>query len=126
MPSRPQNAANSSANTRPLRLIIPMAVCMLLAACAAGPNGADHDHQYDSATTSHELTGTIVAIDADSKVWYVNHEEIPGYMDAMVMPFQVPDDQYWTEELSVGKTITGTIVVAGDDHRLEDIEIQND
>jgi protein SCO1/2 len=39
-------------------------------------------------TTRHEATGLVLEIDAAARQVTVSHDPIPGFMDAMVMPFE--------------------------------------
>ena len=53
---------------------------LFLAGCGRAPE-----------TTVYSVTGTIRKIKLEEKVVVIDHEEIPGYMQAMVMPFSVKD-----------------------------------
>ena len=105
-----------------LRTLTVTGASLLLVACAGPPYG---DYGAASDQERHELTGTIVSIDPQERAWYVDHKEIPGYMDAMVMAFPVPE-KYWTDDLAVDQNI-GAIMVADDEgYWLEDVEILAD
>jgi len=55
---------------------------LLLAGCGESP--APKGEVYS-------VTGTIRKIKAEEKMVVIDHQEIPGYMEAMVMPFYVKD-----------------------------------
>ncbi|MFT3774643.1 MAG: copper-binding protein [Minicystis sp.] len=58
------------------------------AACSrpSGPSAADA-----AAVTTRSAKGTIKGIDADKKTILIAHEDIPGYMKAMTMQFNLRD-----------------------------------
>jgi protein SCO1 len=68
----------------------------------------------------YELTGKIVAVDADKRQVTVSHEDIKGYMPGMTMPFAVRD-QINLKELSPNDKLTATLVVDGSHTWLEDL-----
>lgn len=67
-------------------------------AVVAGILGLVSCSESDSGTpevgdrTVYEVKGVIRKIKADEKTLVIDHEEIPGYMEAMAMPFQVKDE----------------------------------
>lgn len=66
--------------------------------------------------------GQIVAVDKAKKTATVKHEAIPGYMEAMTMPFPIKDDWVW-EDLNPGADIFADLVVDNDSYWLEKIAI---
>jgi len=79
-------------------LIIAVLVCVLPFGCGRTP-----DRRFD-------LKGKVVAVDKAQKQVTIAHEKIPGYMDAMTMPFNVGDD--WAlPVLEPGQTVEATLVV---------------
>lgn len=52
----------------------------------------------------------------------VKHEEIPGYMDAMTMPFQVRDPKI-LESVKPGDAITFQLHVTEEDHWIDEVKI---
>jgi protein SCO1 len=61
-----------------------------------------------------EVRGQIRELDIDSKTIRIAHEEIPGYMAAMTMPFQVKDTSV-LHGLKVGDDVGFLLVVTDDD-----------
>ena len=57
-----------------------------------------------------ELKGKVVSADKAEHKVTIEHEEIPGYMDAMTMPFTLLDDWVYGE-LKPGALIQATLVV---------------
>ncbi|MFQ5569939.1 MAG: copper-binding protein [Rhodothermales bacterium] len=45
----------------------------------------------DTTAQAYEAVGMVVSIMANKKFVIIDHEAIPGYMDAMSMPFPVAD-----------------------------------
>jgi Cu/Ag efflux protein CusF len=52
----------------------------------------------------------------------VKHEEIPGFMSAMTMPYEVSDEKDLAK-LSPGTEIRADLVVSGESTRLENIRV---
>ncbi len=57
---------------------------------------------------SHITTGVIKQITSDEKTLIISHQEFPGFMDAMTMPFQL-NDQALLDGLQAGDEIEFTI-----------------
>lgn len=70
---------------------------------------------------SHSVTGVVISLKPLEKKAVIKHEEIPGYMIAMTMPFFVQD----TNELAgliPGEEITFTMIVTEDDAWIEGVK----
>src|SRR5687767_4698661 len=78
---------------------------ILIAAALAAPacNRAPAAREY-------QLTGQIISVDPERQEVLVSHEDIPGFMAAMTMPYKVRDAGvlYGAEP---GDLITATLVV---------------
>ena len=68
------------------------------------------------------LTGTVQSIDVPNHQVVVDGDDVPGYMDAMSMPYSVPDDSA-LKALHVDEIIRADIVVQGNDAHLENIKV---
>ncbi len=70
----------------------------------------------------YELRGTVVSVDKAQRQAVIEHEEIPGLMHAMTMPFNVRED--WVlEALAPGQSVEAALVVKGDRSWIEDVRI---
>jgi protein SCO1 len=78
--------------------------------------------QPDASVKRYQLTGRIVALDKPNKSLTVDGDEIPGFMSAMQMPYDVKDPSLM-EKLSPGDKISADVVVKGDDSWLENIKV---
>jgi protein SCO1/2 len=66
----------------------------------------------------YELKGKVVSVDDRGKTVTIAHESIPGYMEAMAMPFRLKDE--WAfKELAAGDRVQATLVVSGERSWLE-------
>lgn len=65
----------------------------------------------DSDYTVYHLRGKIVTTDAASGIVVVDHEAIPGFMDAMTMPYQLKDPSI-ISDLHPGDVITADVMVS--------------
>lgn len=80
---------------------------------AASPNARRYD-----------LKGKVVSVDKAENRVSVAHEEIPGYMEAMTMPFAVRKNDYWAlDVLKPGNKLTAVLVVDGGLSWIENIVI---
>jgi len=74
----------------------------------------------DTTLKRYKLTGRVVSIDKSSHVINVDGDEIPGFMAAMTMPYQVKDAGV-LEKLAPGDQIKAEIVMGDDGAYLENI-----
>ncbi|MFC6644070.1 SCO family protein [Granulicella cerasi] len=78
-------------------------------------------------TESHAVHGKVVSLDKSSSEIMLDHETIPGFMEAMTMPYRV-DDPAVLGEVHPGDRISATILSERDDAgpknlRLHDVVI---
>ncbi len=86
--------------------------CVLAACKSPGAAGA----------TRYDLKGKVVSFDKAARQITIAHDEIPGYMDAMTMPFTVKDDWVYGE-LADGDRIQAALVVSGGKSWLEEVVV---
>jgi protein SCO1/2 len=75
-----------------------------------------------AAPKQYQLTGVVREIDKESGQVMIRHDEIPGYMKAMTMPFDLKGKEVLAD-LFVGDEVEGTLVVKADDIELNDLVI---
>jgi len=68
----------------------------------------------------YPLKGKVVNVDKRGLTVTVAHDAIPGYMEAMTMPFKLKDDRM-LNDASAGDGIQATLVIAGLRSWLEDV-----
>ncbi|HLL74957.1 MAG TPA: SCO family protein [Pyrinomonadaceae bacterium] len=66
----------------------------------------------------YELKGTVVSFDKNQRQVIVAHEEVPGLMEAMTMPFTLKDGSAY-EVMQPGAKIQATLAVSGERSWLE-------
>ncbi|MGE0703489.1 MAG: SCO family protein, partial [Vicinamibacterales bacterium] len=91
-----------------------VALAVLLAAFAAACGGRRDRFEYT-------LQGQILSIEETRLQANIRHEEIPGFMPAMTMPYKVRDAAEF-EELAPGDLLTATLVVESNDAYLMDVQ----
>ena len=98
---------------------IVLVFLVFLAAC-----GPSLSAQSANATDAkrYTLTGRIVSIDKPSQSITVDGDEIPGFMAAMTMPYQVKDAGA-LDKLSRGDQIKAEIVLENNGAYLEDVVV---
>ncbi len=97
-------------------LILAAAAFLGLSACNQSPQGASPEGKQ------YPLKGTVVSIDKPNSSVVVNGEAIPGFMEAMAMPYKVKSPGE-LDPLAVGDSITATIVADKDDYFVRDITV---
>jgi protein SCO1/2 len=88
-------------------------ICILPAACRS---------RSDANSSRFELNGKVISVDAGQRRVTVAHQEIPGFMPAMTMPFAVKEDWAFSV-LAPGQTLKATLVVENGRSWLEGIMI---
>jgi protein SCO1/2 len=70
----------------------------------------------------YKVRGVVVSTDAAKGQVTVDSEAIPGFMDAMIMPYALKQPNILTE-LHPGDTITATLLVSDDGSQLDGIDV---
>jgi len=70
----------------------------------------------------YQIKGTVVSVDKRGATVTISHEEIPGYMEAMAMPFKLKDERFLSG-MAEGDRVQATLVVAGLKSWLEDVVV---
>jgi len=95
-----------------MRILLASALLALTA--LAGCHSASKPEVQSSATPafkSYHLRGKVVSTNPASGEVTLNHETIPGFMDAMTMPYKLKDPGI-IGELHPGDTITADVLVS--------------
>jgi protein SCO1/2 len=99
---------------------ISIAICLF---CLSVLIACNRSKQPAEAGLKHyRLTGRVVAIDKANKSLSVDGDEIPGFMSAMQMPYDVKDASL-LDKLAPGDKITADVVVKDDESWLENIKV---
>jgi Cu/Ag efflux protein CusF len=91
--------------------VVCLAVALALAGCAA-PQAPPKEFQ---------MRGEVTGLDAAGHVATIKHENIPGFMGAMTMGYQVKNPAEFSK-LSVGEPITATVYQTTDDMWIGNIQ----
>jgi protein SCO1/2 len=90
-----------------------LVACLVFASCRERP---------PVPAQRYEIKGKVVSVDKGRAQVTVAHEEIPGYMPAMTMPFSVKD-AWAMSVLAPGQLVQAALVVQGNRSWLEEITI---
>ena len=93
---------------------ISVGFCLGLALLAGACGGSSDRREY-------KLQGQILTVAADHKEANIKHEDIPGFMAAMTMPYKVRDADEFAP-LAPGDLINATLVVVSNDAYLKDVK----
>lgn len=96
--------------SRHVSLLTAATLCILFAAGCGRPD--EHAQRY-------ELKGKVVSVDRHKNEVVIDHREIPGFMEAMTMPFTLKHEDAFNV-LATGDDIQATLVVADSGAWLED------
>ncbi|MEJ7848985.1 MAG: SCO family protein [Pyrinomonadaceae bacterium] len=101
-------------------LFLVITISIFLAACqkTEKPTAPAETKRYD-------LKGKVISVDRANKKAKIEHENIPGFMEAMTMDFPIREDWIW-DDLLPGSEIRAELVVdnaAKDPYYLEKIGI---
>jgi protein SCO1/2 len=92
------------------QLLSVLLFLLFLIACSSAP-----------APKRYELEGRVVAVDRNARQLTVAHQEVPGLMKAMTMPFTVGKSSIWIfASIAPGDSIHATLVL-GEQAELQDI-----
>jgi protein SCO1/2 len=81
---------------------------IVLAGCHSGQNS---DPLAGAGVKVYQLRGKVVSTDAAHGIAVLDHEAIPGFMEAMTMPYQLKDPSILSE-LHRGDVITADVLVS--------------
>src|SRR5258706_14906303 len=70
----------------------------------------------------YPVKGRVVEVALPEKQLMLEHEDIPGYMPAMTMPFPVKDEAL-LKVAAVGDEVTASLVIQGSQYWLEDVTV---
>lgn len=85
----------------------------LVSGCGRRPTGAEQ---------RYSIKGKVVNVDKRGGAVTVAHEAIPGYMEAMTMPFKLKDS-FWLDVMTDGDRLQATLVVSGTQSWLEEVVV---
>lgn len=106
----------------PLRAALALLLAVLPLACSKRETPGPAKASAPSASAQrYDLRGIIRGVDVKKREVTVEHEDIPGYMDAMTMSFPVRDDPQVFEILRAGDRLEAKLVVDEGDYWLEQV-----
>lgn len=102
---------------RTWRLMILAVLGLALAACKK-----EEPAEQEEVPHEYQVRGVIRKLNPDRKSIVVNHEEIPGFMAAMVMPFDVKDTNEFSK-IKPGDRIQFRLLVTTNDGWIDRIQV---
>ena len=106
-------------------LILILGLAMASGCGTTAPPPAAKPPEAESAASSeasYPLNGIVRKVDLEGNHVTIRHDEIPGFMPAMTMPFAVADRDA-LEALQVGDKVSATLKVSGDHSELVDLTV---
>jgi protein SCO1 len=104
-----------------LFLLVSLTLGLMAVSCDKKPAQTTTQSTTQSAKNYH-LKGKVVSIDKQGKMLNVDSESIPGFMDAMTMPYKVkPEGEL--DKLHPGDVITADLLVQDEGAWLENVAV---
>jgi protein SCO1 len=92
------------------RLFVVLLLVIGFSACSRQP-----------AAKRYELQGRVVAVDSGARQLTIAHQDIPGLMEAMTMPYTVSEKDAWVfKSIAPGDQVHATLVL-GEQAELQDV-----
>ncbi|MFO0908322.1 MAG: SCO family protein [Isosphaeraceae bacterium] len=91
-------------------------------ASALGRQATPASGKAGRTTTNYKLTGKVVSVDPKRRVVNLRHDAIPGFMDAMTMPFTLRDPAIF-EDLRPNDEVEGNLRVEKENGEVADYEL---
>ena len=104
-------------------LLLAISIVAALAACQNREADAPAEDVVAVEEQTYDLRGVIISRDPATNQLTVDHEEIPGYMAAMTMPYEVRG-QNVAELPADGTTITATVHATDEAYWLTDVNLE--
>lgn len=102
--------------------VMLLALAMNLTACDSSNKPTVVVPPQVKAVKHYHLKGKVVSIDKQGKMLNVDGEAIPGFMNAMTMPYQVkPEGEL--DKLHPGDVITADLLVQDEGAWLENVAV---
>jgi len=109
----PSDAKPRTRRTLTCVALLGGALCVGVLACRS---------RSETPAQRYELKGQVVSVDAQRRRVTIAHEEIPGYMGAMTMPFSLKEPWAYNV-LAAGDHVQATLVVESHRSWLDDVVI---
>ena len=84
------------------------------------PNPSPNPQSQTSARTNYQVKGTVKELKVDGRTVVIQHEEVPGYMPAMTMPFKVKNTNE-LDNLQPEDRVSFRMVVTSDEGWIENV-----
>jgi protein SCO1 len=114
--------ATMKTKTSTLFLLASLTSGLMAVSCDKKPAQNASQPTAQSSAKHYRLKGKVVSIDKQAKMLNVDSEAIPGFMDAMTMPYKVkPESEL--DKLHPGDVITADLLVQDEGAWLQKIAV---
>ncbi|MFZ0319725.1 MAG: SCO family protein [Candidatus Sulfotelmatobacter sp.] len=97
-------------------------LCVWLAFSFACTRGKSTENDAAAGAKRYVFKGKIISVDKNAGAANVENEAIPGFMDAMIMPYTFKPPSA-IDQIQPGDSITADVVVDSDKYWLENVKI---
>lgn len=109
-------------NVSKICLLMCLSTGALVTGCNKSTQPTSQPLSQASSAKHYQLKGKVVSVDKQSKMLNVDAEEIPGFMSAMTMPYQVKPASE-VDKLNPGDSISADLLVQDDSAWLQNITV---
>ena len=88
-------------------------ICLVLLVSALALAGCKKSNESDKEPADYPLKGKVVAVNPEKNTVKIDHEDIPGLMEGMIMNFAVADPKL-LKGLKPGDKVEGRLKVESD------------
>jgi len=99
-----------------------LSVCSLLVFSSACNRGKPKESAASGSAKRYTLKGKVISVDKNTGTANIDGEAIPGFMDAMIMPYTFKPPAT-IDQLQPGDSITADVVVDSDKYWLENVKV---
>ncbi|MSU36258.1 MAG: hypothetical protein EXS36_14410 [Pedosphaera sp.] len=103
--------------------VLPILWCSILLAFGCSKQPAENQLNVSETVTNYPVRGIVRELPADGKKVIIKHEDVPGYMPAMTMPFPVRDPAH-LQGVKIGDTVRFRLRVTSTDGWIDEIHVE--
>lgn len=96
-------------SARSIVFALATAAALFVAGCGEGAKGAK-EYTAGPNAQRYELKGRVVSVDKQKRIASIEHDKIPGFMEAMTMDFEFKEPWVW-DVLGPGSEVRAELVV---------------
>jgi protein SCO1/2 len=107
-----------------MKAVLLLTIALVFGMMTVSCNKKSSINTSNPATKHYRFKGKVISIDARGKMANIDNEAIPGFMDAMTMPYKIrPESEL--NNLRSGDVISADLLVQDEGAWLENVVVLN-